>query len=431
MVGVLVGHRRDRYAHGGFFRIGNNGEVATDTGTIARRKRSMTVLILLTTTLLPSAETGAGHAPDASRASVRVATFNIWELSAQKIDEVDDAGRGANVQLKNAAEIVQRVRPDVLLINEIDFDAERRNAVRFRDRYLRVSQGGQRPVDYPFVYFEPVNTGVSSGKDLDNDGKSTGPGDAFGFGQYPGQYGMALFSRFELDTERARTFRSLLWKDMPGHLMPDGRDGRPEWYSPDEATILRLSSKSHWDVPVRVGDHVIHLLCSHPTPPVFDGAEDRNGRRNFDEIRFWADYISGGDGAAYIVDDAGRRGPLPAGEAFLILGDLNADPDKGETVNGRRAIEQLLKHERIQDTEPVSHATTDGNRPDALKPLDHKTSNFGRLDYVLPSRGLQVTESGIFWPPSGDPLHRLVRNREASSDHRLVWIDVLIRNNPE
>jgi hypothetical protein len=38
----------------------------------------------------------------------------------------------------------------------------------------------------------------------------------------------------------------------------------------------------------------VHFLVSHSTLPVFDGPEDRNGRRNFDEIRFWADYISPG-----------------------------------------------------------------------------------------------------------------------------------------
>jgi len=34
-----------------------------------------------------------------------------------------------------------------------------------------------------------------------------------------------------------------------------------------------------------MGGQVIHILASHPTPPVFDGVEDRNGRRNHDEIR--------------------------------------------------------------------------------------------------------------------------------------------------
>ena len=41
-----------------------------------------------------------------------------------------------------------------------------------------------------------------------------------------------------------------------------------------EREVFRLSSKSHWDVPLRVGGEVVHFLVSHPTPPVFDGPDD-------------------------------------------------------------------------------------------------------------------------------------------------------------
>jgi hypothetical protein len=88
---------------------------------------------------------------------------------------------------------------------------------------------------------------------------------------------------------------------------------------------VRLSSKSHWDVPVTVGRKTVHLLASHPTPPVFDGREDRNGKRNNDEIRLWADYIEGGKSAAYLYDDQAGVGGLDRGERFVILGDQNSD----------------------------------------------------------------------------------------------------------
>ena len=94
---------------------------------------------------------------------------------------------------------------------------------------------------------------------------------------------------------------------MPGNLIPT------PFYSPDEVEILRLSSKSHWDVPIRIGKKTVHFLVSHPTPPVFDGPEDRNGRRNNDEIRFWADYITPGTSSGYIYDDEGVRGGLKPG----------------------------------------------------------------------------------------------------------------------
>ena len=55
-----------------------------------------------------------------------------------------------------------------------------------------------------------------------------------------------------------------------------------------------------------------------------------------------------------------------------------------------------------------------------------------RVDYVLPSTGLEVTGSGIFWPLADDPLARLIAKdptggrRPVSSDHRLVWVDLVL-----
>ncbi len=386
---------------------------------------------------------GSEEPPEATQsaetiATVRVAAFNIWELSREKLDPSNAQGVWDHPQLRSAAEIIQRVRPDVLLLNEIDFDAERReNARLFVERYLKVSQGGQEPIDYPHVFFEPSNTGVPSGHDLDNDDRTDGPADAYGFGRYPGQYAMALLSRLPIDAANARTFQKLLWADMPGHLIPDGQDGRPAFYSPEEAAILRLSSKSHWDVPVLLGDHTLHVLASHPTPPVFDGEEDHNGRRNFDEIRLWADYLSGGEAAVppeggqrntYAVDDSGRTGGLPAGAHFVVLGDLNADPYR-EATYGRTAISQLLDHPRVQDPQPKSAGGAAVDRP-YDGPGELRTAPYGRIDYVLPSRTLEVQGAGVFWPGPDDPLRPLMDGDGKASDHALVWVDVAFAQTP-
>lgn len=367
----------------------------------------------------------AERLPTSQPAKFRVATFNIKELIAAKIHACDEAGRGNHPQLRSAAEIIQRVRPDVLLINEIDFDEARTNAARFAALYLSVPQSGQTPVVYPFHFFAPVNTGVPTGHDLNNDGKSDGPDDAFGYGAYPGQYGMALYSRFPIDEQKARTFQKLLWRDMPGNLLPDGRNETPSYYARQEAAILRLSSKSHWDVPLQVYGRTIHLLISHPTPPVFDGPEDRNGRRNFDEIRFWADYITAGAAADYITDDQGRRGGLPASATFIVVGDLNADPALQGAEYGRTAISQLLDHARIQDPMPRSHGggADRPNRPYKGNPL-LRTADFGRVDYILPARELSVHASGVFWPLPDAAEAALVYGPNGASDHRLVWVDL-------
>ncbi len=346
--------------------------------------------------------------------AVRVATYNIWELTEQKVAQTDKAGQGVNRQLKGAAEIIQRVRPDILLINEIDVgNGDATNARRFCEAYLNVSQNDQAPIEYQHIFVDEVNTGSPSGFDLDNDGKSNGPGDAWGYGNYVGQYGMAVLSRYPIDRKSIRTFRHLKWRDMPGALIPDGTNGKPEWYSEEEAKQMPLSSKSHWDIPITIEGKTLHLLCSHPTPPVFDGTEDRNGRRNFDEIRLWKDYITGGKQSEYIKDDQGQKTTLAPAASFIILGDLNADPTKDPAPYGQPAIEQLLSHERIK-----------ANTPKLAK---DNTCDFGRIDYVLPSIDLTVKESGVFAPDERQELHRLIRDRSNSSDHRITWADIDLR----
>ncbi|MDD9983610.1 MAG: hypothetical protein OXU81_20025, partial [Gammaproteobacteria bacterium] len=45
-----------------------------------------------------------------------------------------------------------------------------------------------------------------------------------------------------------------------------------------------------------------------------------------------------------------------------------------------------------------------------------------RVDYVLPSVGLNVVAAGVFWPVDGAPGTALID----ASDHRLVWVDVTL-----
>ena len=337
------------------------------------------------------------------------------------------------------AEIIQRVRPDVLLLQEFDHDAAGLSLAAFQSNYLNVSQGGQPPIQFKYSFFTESNTGAPSGFDLDNDGRVGGGEDALGFGEFPGQYAMALLSRFPIDARRARTFRKFLWRDMPRALLPDnaGTAQPADWYSPQELAVLPLSSKNHWDVPVRVDRGVtLHVLASHPTPPSFDGDEDRNGRRNHDEIRFWSDYLSSRSGA-YIRDDRGQRGGFTGG-AFVIMGDLNSDPKDGASLPG--AIGKLLSHPRVDSTfVPGSKGAVEAHTAQGGANARHQgdpaadTADFSdriagnlRVDYLLPSKGLTVCGGGVFWPSQADPQAPLVWSNGAapSSDHRLVWIDV-------
>ncbi|MCP9490654.1 MAG: endonuclease/exonuclease/phosphatase family protein [Solirubrobacteraceae bacterium MAG38_C4-C5] len=403
--------------------------------------------VLLLAALLGAgwASVAPGGAVAQPRDDARFATFNASLNRAAEGELVRDLSDRDDAQARAVAEIIQRTRPDVLLVNEFDYDERERAAELFQDNYLSVSQKGARPIEYRYSFVAPSNTGVPSGFDLDNSGTVGGPGDALGFGFFPGQFGMLVLSRHPIERDAVRTFRDFRWKDMPGALLPDDRDTSAprDFYSDEELEVLPLSSKSHWDVPIRVGARPVHFLVSHPTPPVFDGPEDRNGRRNSDEIRFWADYIGPGRREGrYIYDDQGRRGGLRPGAQFVIAGDQNADPFDGDSRP--EAIRQLLDEPLVNTrTTPDSPGGPEQARLQGGVNAQHRgdpafdTADFAeppgnlRVDYVLPRRNLRITDAGVFWPRTDDPLFRLVGTFPfPSSDHRMVWLDLAVAGRP-
>jgi len=368
---------------------------------------------------------------DPAATALRVATYNTSLYDDSDGGLVRRLAAG-DEHARQVAAVIQSVRPDLVLLNEFDWDERGEAIERFTRDYLGVGQYGHAPISYAFHHAAPVNTGVPSGLDLDGDGRSEGPNDAWGFGRHPGQYGMLVLSRHPIDAGQVRSWRLFRWADMPGALRPMREDGTP-WYPDAVWRELRLSSKSHWDVPVRTPQGTVHFLVSHPTPPVFDGPEDRNGRRNHDEIRLWADHIDPAR-SDYLVDDAGVRGGLEAGALFVIAGDLNADPNDGAAWPG--AIAQLLEHPRVR-AQPVPRSegavqASAANPAAAAQRGDpaHDTGAFGgtagnlRIDYVLPSRGLEIRNGAVYWPLAGDPAAAYAH----ASDHHLVYIDLDIGN---
>ncbi|MEM9302144.1 MAG: endonuclease/exonuclease/phosphatase family protein, partial [Pseudomonadota bacterium] len=230
----------------------------------------------------------------ADECRVRVASFNVALNFPESGGLAAALATGDHGPARKLAAIIQTVRPDVLLLNEVDHDPDMAGLTLLRDRFLAVGSDDRDGMRYEHTFTAPVNTGVPSGADLDRNGSIGGPGDAFGFGAFPGQYGMAVLSRLPIDVGGARTFQELPWSALPAPAWPIDPETGESWYDDDAKRVLRLSSKSHWDIPVELpGGATLHLLASHPTPPVFDGPEDRNGLRNADEIRFWRYYIDG------------------------------------------------------------------------------------------------------------------------------------------
>lgn len=335
---------------------------------------------------------------------LRVASFNTELQRRGPGLLLRDIERGDDTQLAAVIEVIAGSGADILALQGIDWDHEGRALAALA---VRLEAAG---ATYPHRLALRPNSGLASGLDLDGDGMRGGPGDAQGYGEFTGQGGIAVLSRFPILRDDVRDFSALLWHDLPGALLPQNPDGSP-FPSPGAQAAQRLSSTGHWAVPIDAPGGVVTLLTFQAGPPVFDRAEDRNGRRNHDEITFWRRFLDG----AY--------GPPPRG-GLVIAGGANLDPRDG---TGRHAaIRALLTDPRLKDPRPASEggarAGDQGHAgPDRLDTVDWEGPGRLRVDYVLPSSDWTVKGAGVHWPGPGDP------GRDAAlraSRHRLVWVDL-------
>ncbi|MEM7807325.1 MAG: endonuclease/exonuclease/phosphatase family protein [Planctomycetota bacterium] len=418
----------------------------------------MPKLVLLVASLLLLGCSGGGE-------TVRFATFNS-ALSREAPGELLAAMRTPDdEQAQAVAAIIQAARPDVLVLQEFDhggdYDPDGEALRLFQENYLRQTQAySLRSIQYKHVYLVPSNTGLPTGVDLNGDGlvaptegaevgTAAYAADCHGWGKFPGQYAFVVLSKFPIIRDELFWLQTDRWGELSWNNIP------PDYYSDEALETLRLSSKNHVDVPIDVGgDEPIHVLAAHPTPPVFDGEEDRNGRRNSDEITLLTSLIrptrleprrSPLWAAVLFFWHPGVAMSLPSEQIYenlVVMGDLNADPHDGEAR--REAIIRLLNNLHLNpnvkpsSTGGVAAAVRQGGvnadhigdpAADTADWNDDPTRGPGnlRVDYVLPSVDLEVVGSGVFWPTPDEPLMGVdLATVERASDHRLVWVDVKV-----
>jgi hypothetical protein len=327
--------------------------------------------------------------------SIRIAVFHTELHRDGPGLLLRDIRGGEDAQVAAVVAVIAAARPDAILLLGVDHDLDLVAAKALADRLAAAG------LPLPHRFAPRPNTGLPTGLDLDGDGRRGGPRDAQGYGRFAGASGLLLLSRLPIRAGEARDFTAMLWADLPGAIPPEGTP-----------PVQRLSTTGHWEVPLDLpGGGTLRLLAWAATPPVFDGPEDRNGRRNHDEAAFWLRLIEGA-----------LPWPPPA-PPFVLLGGSNLDPADGE---GRReALAGLLSATALQDPAPrgASGRSEPGHRGDPA--LD--TALFGagtgglRTEVILPSADLTVTGAGVLWPPETDPFAATVAE---ASRHRLVWVDI-------
>ena len=330
---------------------------------------------------------------------LRIATWNPEltrngpGLMLQAIRDRDDP------QVAAVVAVLAQLGADVVVLTGVDYDYGQA-AITALQADLRAAGA-----DYPHVLALRPNAGVPTGLDLDGNGQTGEARDAQGFGRFAGSAGMAVLSRVPLG--EPRDFSTLLWRDLPqANLPPDMTDAA--------RAVQLLSTSGHYEVPVTYADgKTLNLLLWYATPPVFDGPEDRNGRRNHDEAAFWLHLIAGSL-------------PFPPPQTpFVLLGQSNLDPVDGDGLHD--AMTALLTHPALQDIQPrgddLHHDPGHRGDPSLDTALYGKGLGGLRVDVLLPQAGLTVTASGVMWPT---PTDDFAATLTAASRHRPVWAEVAL-----
>ncbi|MDU8942617.1 endonuclease/exonuclease/phosphatase family protein [Ovoidimarina sediminis] len=342
-------------------------------------------------------------APGAAAETIRIATFNA-ELAREGPGLLlRDLLKDAAPDITSARDLIALAHADIVVLQGFDYDYGNHALVAFRDR---IARDGPR---YTHLFSAVPNAGLRSGMDLDGNGQRDGARDAHGYGRFAGQGGMAVLSRWPIALRS--DFTALRWADLPeAGLTPE---------DPGAGT-RRLSSVAHWVLTVTPNDRPpITLMTWHATPPVFDGPEDLNGRRNRDETLLWRAYLDGALGAD------------PPQTRFILAGVANSDPSDGEGLKG--GIGWLLSDPRLQDPQPESPYGALAADAQKGANLSHGGDPAGdtadwadgeggpgnlRVDYVIPSADWNVAAAGILWPETPG---------EGASRHGLVWADLTPR----
>jgi hypothetical protein len=337
----------------------------------------------------------------ATAQTLRVATYNA-ELTGKGPGLVlADLQAQDNPQILAAVQVIATLNADILLITGIDYDLRGQTVSALAET---LSGAG---LSYPFHIALRPNSGIATPFDLDGNKRFGEPRDAQAYGLFAGQAGMAVLSKYPIVTENIIDYSGFLWADLPGSLLP------AQTIDAVKAS-QRLSSGGHWQVPIQLPDgSVLRLLAYYATPPVFDGPEDRNGKRNHDETAFWHLLLQG---------KLAFAAPEPP---FIVLGQPSLDPNDGDGL--AQALIALAADARLQDPQPKgTHGRVDrAHKGDAAldTALYDPTPGGLRVEVIYPSVDLVITGAGVLWPPATEPFAAILAQ---ASRHRPLWVDIAL-----
>lgn len=394
----------------GVFNIENQGELEDFIETIEARAVALRI-----DGDLSQAETLNSEVENLRRVNrltprFRYVHYNIKELHTGKL--LDDA----NEQVKTAARNLRNLSPDLVSINEMQYDQADTPLIGYPgtgNNLQRLMARTMLPNLASWTLnLAPANTGKRSKKKPDgsyaldpNAPGASALADIVSFGTFPGQYSTGFGTRFPID--RTLVITDLKWSD---------------WDSAIDLAALKLSNgssppadmelfdKNFNDAIVRLDDRPAHVITFHTVPAFgFGGSAAHNIARNKAQLEFLEWYLLGvcdpSAASSAVKRCATDIKPLSANTPFIAVGDFNVDWET--PAGGAEVLKRMLIDPRVNTWRAVN--------PDHLFRIDPTTKkshvtymsdgvDLGKLqselDYFLVSKHFRISSGKVAAPLS-------------------------------
>ena len=226
-----------------------------------------------------------------SQEKITLLHYNIKELDSSKIK-----GHKKNRQIQAVKKILSRYKPDILSINEIQYDLPFIPDSNFTTRGQNLKKLSSILNLYKNTSFNPANTGLKAKSKKNgayflnpNNPKARLLADKINFGTMPAQYSTGLISRYPIIEEKV--FTSIKWKDFnPNIELKKFKTSDGSSYPKN----IELFDKNFSDITLKVGSKNIHIIVLHTVPSYhFGNKHSPNYQRNRDQLRFLEWYLTG------------------------------------------------------------------------------------------------------------------------------------------
>lgn len=318
-----------------------------------------------------------------AEASIRVVHYNIKELDSTKI-------LNKSQQVSYATKILKNLSPDILSINEIQFDlpgVPEKTYKSLGKNIKRIAEKIEMPLQS--LSFFPANTGMNAKPSLDDkaynlrlDRKDFGKyADLVNFGLFPAQYSTAGAFNFRKINEVIVS--GVKWKDFNPDInlsLYADSSGNP---LPED---IELFDKSFSDVTLKINDKSLHVILLHTVPAFgFGNKKTPNLERNRDQLKFLEWYLTGE--SSYPSKDLGLQ-PLKKTDSFIAMGDWNVSPSADKP--GSDVIVSLGKRFNYWINKEIDTYVGQG--------LSGNTKYAQQLDYILLSNDIKIKDAGVYFP---------------------------------